>query len=140
MAQKKTEKARINYTADERKQLLAKWDGTTAGAKALGASQRTMMGWRDGETATAKKPAKANAGPKSKKPPKTTALDDALELLLGTVHVGRLKNLAKEEYGVELKRVRILQRIVAKAVAEGNAPPGMARSLAKHFDALIEGL
>jgi len=70
----------------------------------------------------------------------STALDDALELLLAAVHVGRLKTLPREKYAEELKRVRVLQRIVAKAVTEGNAPPALARSLAKHFDAVLEGL
>ena len=83
---------------------------------------------------------KAKMNSKAPKSGKTSAFDDALGLLLGTVHVGRLKSLPKEQYGEELKRVRVLQRVVAKAVAEGNASPAVSRSLAKHFDALIEGL
>lgn len=83
---------------------------------------------------------KAKPNSKAAKPGKTSAFDDALGLLLGTIHLGKLKNLPKENYGEELKRVRVLQRVVAKAVAEGNASPAIGRSLAKHFDALIEGL
>lgn len=100
----------------------------------------------DAHSDTQKKVVQAMAGTKAKsnskvaKPGKTSAFDDALALLLGTVHVGKLKNLPKENYGEELKRVRVLQRVVAKAVAEGNASPAVGRSLAKHFDALIEGL
>jgi hypothetical protein len=74
------------------------------------------------------------------KSPRTSALDDALELLLGATYVGRLKQLPKEGYGEELRRVRILQRIVAKAVAEGSAPPHLTKSLARHFDTVLEGL
>ena len=88
----------------------------------------------------AKAAAKSKSNAKDAKPGKTSAFDDALGLLLSTVHVGRLKNLPKENYGEELKRVRVLQRVVAKAVAEGNAAPAVGRSLARHFDALIEGL
>jgi hypothetical protein len=88
----------------------------------------------------AKAEANTKSNSKPSKPGKTSAFDDALGLLLGTVHVGKLKSLPKEQYGEELKRVRVLQRVVAKAIAEGNASPTVGRSLAKHFDALIEGL
>jgi hypothetical protein len=140
MAQKKAKRAHSTYTDEQKKELLAKWDGTMAGAKTLKVAYQSIKGWRDGELPVAKKSAKTEVSSKAKKPSKTTAFDDALGLLLSTVHVGKLKSLPKDKYGEELKRVRILQRVVAKAVNEGNAAPGVGRSLAKHFDALIEGL
>jgi hypothetical protein len=129
-------KASVAYSDMQKKDLLAKWDGTAAGAKALKVSYRSLQEWRDGGSAKVK----TKANDKAAKPGKTSAFDDALGLLLSTVHVGRLKSLPRENYGEELKRVRVLQRVVAKAVAEGNAAPAVGRSLAKHFDALIEGL
>jgi hypothetical protein len=138
MSNKSGKKASVAHSDMQKKDLLAKWDGTAAGAKALKVPHRSLQEWRDG--GSAKAAAKTKANDKAAKPGKTSAFDDALGLLLGTVHVGRLKSLPKENYGEELKRVRVLQRVVAKAVAEGNAAPAVARSLAKHFDALIEGL
>ncbi len=87
-----------------------------------------------------KSTAPAAAESKAKKPARTSALDDALEVLFRGIHVGALKSLPKDKYPEELRRVRVLQRIVAKAIAEGNAAPSAARSLARHFDALIEAL
>lgn len=136
MANKSGKKPNVAYSDMQKKDMLAKWDGTAAGAKALKVPYRLLQEWHDGGSATAK--TKSNA--KAAKPGKTSAFDDALGLLLSTVHVGRLKSLPRENYGDELKRVRVLQRVVTKAVAEGNAAPAVARSLAKHFDALIEGL
>jgi hypothetical protein len=138
MANKDGKKEDVAYSDMQKKDMLAKWDGTAAGAKNLKVPYRSLQKWRDNSSTTAAAKTKSNA--KAAKPGKTSALDDALSLLLSTVHVGRLKSLPKESYGEELKRVRVLQRVVAKAVAEGNAAPAVARSLAKHFDALIEGL
>jgi hypothetical protein len=136
MSNKNGKKASVAYSDTQKKDLLAKWDGTAAGAKALKVPYRSLQEWRDGGSAKAK----TKANDKAAKPGKTSAFDDALGLLLSTVHVGRLKSLPRENYGEELKRVRVLQRVVAKAIAEGNAAPAVGRSLAKHFDALIEGL
>jgi hypothetical protein len=138
MANKNGKKASVAYSDMQKKDLLAKWDGTAAGAKALKAPYRSLQEWRDG--GSTKSAAKTKSDSKAAKPGKTSAFDDALGLLLSTVHVGRLKSLPRENYGEELKRVRVLQRLVAKAVAEGNAAPAVGRSLARHFDALIEGL
>jgi hypothetical protein len=138
MANKNGKKASVANSDMQKKDLLAKWDGTASGAKALKVPYRSLQEWRDGGSATATSKTKSNA--KGVKPGKTSAFDDALGLLLSTVHVGRLKILPRENYGEELKRVRVLQRLVAKAVAEGNAAPAVGRSLTKHFDALIEGL
>lgn len=136
MANKSGKKANVAYSDMQKKDMLAKWDGTAQGAKTLKVPYRSLQKWRDGASAKANN--KSNA--KAAKPAKTSAFDDALGLLLSTVHIGRLKSLPRESYGEELKRVRVLQRVVTKAVAEGNAAPAVARSLAKHFDALIEGL
>ena len=136
MANKNGKKASVAYSDMQKKDLMAKWDGTAAGAKALKVPYWSLQEWRDGGSAKVK----TKANDKAAKPGKTSAFDDALGLLLSTVHVGRLKSLPRENYGEELKRVRVLQRVVAKAVAEGNAAPAVGRSLAKHFDALIEGL
>lgn len=138
MSNKNGKKASVTYSDMLKKDLLAKWDGTAAGAKALKVPYRSLQEWRNG--GSVKAAAKTKSDAKAAKPGKTSAFDDALGLLLGTVHVGRLKSLPRENYGEELKRVRVLQRLVAKAVAEGNAAPAIGRSLAKHFDALIEGL
>jgi len=138
MAKKRTEKAQETHGPADKVKLLERWDGTMAGADRLGVSYSSLRAWR-----AAAVPAlddAAGAVHKERKSTRTSALDDALELLFRGVHVGRLKALPKEQYGEELKRVRILQRIVGKAVAEGRTPPDAARSLAKHFDALIEGL
>jgi hypothetical protein len=138
MANKNGKKESVAFSDAQKKDLLTKWDGTAAGAKALKVPHRSLQEWRGG--GSAKATAKTKSDAKAAKPGKTSAFDDALGLLLSTVHVGRLKSLPRENYGEELKRVRVLQRLVAKAVAEGNAAPAVARSLAKHFDALIEGL
>jgi hypothetical protein len=140
MANKNGKKASVAYSDMQKKDLLAKWDGTAAGAKTLKIPHRSLQEWRDGVSAKAASKTKTKSNAKADKPGKTSALDDALGLLLSTVHVGRLKSLPRENYAEELKRVRVLQRVVAKAVAEGNAAPAVGRSLAKHFDALIEGL
>jgi hypothetical protein len=138
MSNKNGKKASVAYSDMQKKDLLAKWDGTAAGAKTLKIPYRLLQEWRsNGSTKTA---AVTKSDAKATKPGKTSAFDDALGLLLSTVHVGRLKSLPRENYGEELKRVRVLQRLVTKAIAEGNAAPAVGRSLAKHFDALIEGL
>jgi len=141
MAKKTAKFPELPYGEAQKAKLLARWDGTVAGAGRLGVAYASLRAWRAASTAAAGTGAEAKGTPRKEgRNARTSALDDALELLFQGVHVGRIKTLAREDYVEELKRVRVLQRIVGKAVAEGKAPQAAAMALAKHFDALIEGL
>ena len=61
MANKNEKKESIGYSGKQKKDLLAKWDGTAAGAKGLKVPYRALQEWRDGSLATAAAKTKSNA-------------------------------------------------------------------------------